>query len=192
MYTEIADDIYVKVSNRGNAIVTYVIPELRITRTFAKNEEKKIKASELRALAWVPGGRTALKHSLIVHDEMLTQELLGALEPEYYYSNQEVKELLLHGSEDQLRDALEFGYEGTKNLIKDTAVNLKLNDVRKREIILEMTGFNVNNAIAINEQSNVNLEPATKTRRAAPLGENDQTNATSGRRDNPYQIKAQN
>lgn len=184
MYKEIDNDVLVSVTNRNNSIVTYVVPELGVRRSFAKGETKKIKASELRSLSWVPGGKAMLKHCLILDNTDLVQELLGAVEPEYYYNEAEVEELLLYGSDDQLRDALEFGYEGTRDLIKHKAVNMKLNDVRKRNIIFEMTGFNVSNAISVNEQSNVVPEEA-KTRRANPIGAAAQTEDSSATPDAP-------
>jgi hypothetical protein len=100
------------------------------------------------------------------------------VQPEYYYSVDDVIQLLLHGSTDQSLDALDFGGDGVKSLIKDKAVELNLNDVRKREIIQEKTGFNVTGAIQANKQSTIVTEE-TKSRRAAPITAADSESITS-------------
>jgi hypothetical protein len=39
-------------------------------------------------------------------------------------------------------------------MLQKTAVEIELNDVKKRKAIQDVTGFNVNNAIMINQESN--------------------------------------
>ena len=158
----------VRVTNRDTSYVGYFIPELNIKRTFSAGEIKELTVEEIRALAWTDGGRSIIKNHLILDNKDLVAELFTSVEPEYYYTAADVVELLLHGSEDQLHDALDFGYDGTTALIKDKAVELKLNDIRKREIILQKTGFDVTGAIRINEESE-RMPEETKTRRAAPI-----------------------
>lgn len=165
---KIANDVIVNVTNRDNSMVGYWIPEMNVKRTFSAGEDKDLSAGELRALAWTKGGRAVIKNHLIIDNVDLVAELLGNVEPEYFYTEADIVNLLLHGTDDQLRDALDFGYEGTTSLIKDKAVDLKLNDIRKREIILEKTKFDVTNAIRINEESEKAITEA-KTRRAAPI-----------------------
>lgn len=165
---KIANDVIVNVTNRDNSMVGYWIPEMNVKRTFNAGEDKDLSAGELRALAWTKGGRAVIKNHLIIDNADLVAELLGNVEPEYFYTEADIVNLLLHGTDDQLRDALDFGYEGTTSLIKDKAVDLKLNDIRKREIILEKTKFDVTNAIRINEESEKAITEA-KTRRAAPI-----------------------
>lgn len=165
---KIANDVVVNVTNRDNSMVGYWIPEMNIKRTFNAGEDKDLTASELRALAWTKGGRAVIKNHLIIDNAELVTELLGNVEPEYFYTEEDIVNLLLYGTEDQLRDALDFGYEGTTSLIKDKAVDLKLNDIRKRDIILEKTKFDVTNAIRINEESEKAIAEA-KVRRAAPI-----------------------
>lgn len=165
---KIANDVIVNVTNRDNSMVGYWIPEMNVKRTFSAGEDKDLSAGELRALAWTKGGRAVIKNHLIINNTDLVAELLGNVEPEYFYTEADIVNLLLHGTDDQLRDALDFGYEGTTSLIKDKAVDLKLNDIRKREIILEKTKFDVTNAIRINEESEKAITEA-KTRRAAPI-----------------------
>ena len=165
---KIANDVIVNVTNRDNSMVGYWIPEMNVKRTFSAGEDKDLSAGELRALAWTKGGRAVIKNHLIIDNAELVAELLGNVEPEYFYTEADIVNLLLHGTDDQLRDALDFGYEGTTSLIKDKAVDLKLNDIRKREIILEKTKFDVTNAIRVNEESEKAVAEA-KVRRAAPI-----------------------
>ena len=187
------DKVIVSVTNRDNSLVGYWIPELNLKRTFNANETKKLDAEELRALAWTKGGRAVIKNHLIIDSKELIAELLGEVEPEYFYTDKDIENLLLHGSEDQLRDALDFGYDGTTETIKDKAVELKLNDVRKRDIILEKTDFNVTNAISINEESEKAVAE-TKVRRAAPLNSDDTpaAEAPARRAASPYKLVTKN
>lgn len=164
----------VRVTNRDTSYVGYYIPELNIKRTFTAGEVKELEAGEIRALAWTDGGRAVIKNHLIVDNKELIKELFTSVEPEYYYTADDIVELLLHGSEDQLHDAIDFGYDGTTALIKDKAVELKLNDIRKRDIILQKTGFDVTGAIRINEESE-KLPEETKSRRAAPINSDGET-----------------
>ena len=72
------------------------------------------------------------------------------------------------------------------------AVELPLNDISKRKAILEMTGFNVDNAIKINEESAEDSKNDNeKTRRLAEKKENKEIKPT-GRRvvisDDKYKV----
>ena len=106
-----------------------------------------------------------------IHNEELLKELLGEVEPEYYYSEDEVKTLLLSGSLEQLQDCLEFAPNGVIDLIKSLAVSLKIDNVSKRKAIQEKTGFNVTRAIEINEETEEEetSKENNQGRRAAPI-----------------------
>lgn len=158
----------VKVTNRDTSYVSYVVQELNgLKRSFQPGETKEIAMSELRALAWSKGGRAVIKNHLIIHNAEAVAELVPDAEPEYFYGVKEVEQLLLSGSLDQLKDALDFAPEGVVSLIKEKAVELKINDLEKRTAILKKTNFNVTKAIEINEESQV-VEEAP-VRRAAPV-----------------------
>ena len=118
-------------------------------------------------------------------DELQThrmlEELLGTVEPEYYYGEEDVKNLLEKGSLDELKDCLDFAPEGTVELVKKAAVETELNDIRKRNAIQEATGFNINSAIEINKETSEERPEETKVRRAsAPKKEDAQV--STGRR----------
>lgn len=168
----IEKDTLIKVKNRDSGTVGYTIPELgNLHRSFSKGETKEITMDELRKLSYISGGKILLQNYLIVQNQDALKELLSDdVEPEYYYGEEEIKKLLLTGSNDQLLDCLEFAPEGVIGLVKDLAVSLKINDISKRNIILEKTGFNVTNAIAINEETiEGEGEEAKSSRRSAPV-----------------------
>lgn len=164
----LTNETIVKVTNRGNSIVGYMIPELHIRRRFAPNETKQLTVNEMRALHAEKGGASIIRNHLIIDNEELVNELIYNVQPEYFYSEQDVVELLVNGSVDQLLDAIDFAPTGVHDIIKTKAVQLKLNDVRKREIIFEKLGFNVTSAIEANAQSEV-VAAEPQGRRAAPI-----------------------
>jgi len=173
------NDQVVKVKNREPGTVGYTIHELNnLRRSFAPKEIKEIKMSELRALSYVPGGLYILKNCLVINEPEAVKELIGEVEPEYFYDEARVKDLLLNGSLDQLLDCLDFAPTGVVDLVKNLAVELKINDIAKREAIKDKTGFNVDSAVKINEETEEKTENSEKTRRAATPA----TTVASGRR----------
>ncbi len=81
-------------------------------------------------------------------------------EPEYFYTEDDIKEILLNGSLDQLEDTLNFAPKGVIDIIKKVAVDLEIPDIRKRDMISEKTGLNISNAIDINHIMSEDSEPA--------------------------------
>ena len=167
----VENNMTVKVTNRDNGSVGYSVPDLGVHRTFQPRESKEISAEELRKLSYLPGGDVIIKEYLIIHNEELLKELLGEVEPEYYYSEEEVKALLLSGSLEQLQDCLDFAPSGVIDLIKSLAVSLKIDNVSKRKAIQDKTGFNVTKAIEINEETDeeTTSKEGAQGRRAAPI-----------------------
>ena len=165
----------VSVTNRNNGFTGYTIPDLNITRTFNIGETKKISLDELKQLQFVEGGDYLLKHCLIINDKNALEVLnMSDVEPEYFYTEAEIKELLTNGSLDQLEDALNFAPEGVIEIIKSMAIKMELPDTRKRKIISDKTGLNIDNAIMVNEvmkeeHSDVTEKAETKVRKAAPI-----------------------
>ena len=160
----------IKVRNRDNGTVGYVVPDLgNLHRSFQPHEEKEITMEELRKLSYLPGGDIILKDYLIIDNKEAIAELLGEVEPEYNYTEEEVKYLLEKGSLDQLKDALDFAPSGVIELIKDLAVKTELNDISKRDAIFKKTGFNVTSAVEFNKEIEGSDEETTQTRRSAPV-----------------------
>lgn len=155
----------IKVTNRDNGRVGYQIPDLYINRIFEPYETKDLTAEEIRKLSYVSGGRVLLKDYLVIDNEELIKEILHSVEPEYFYTEQDIKDLLVNGSLDALKDCLDYAPMGTIDLLKKLAVELPLNDVAKRKAILDMTGFNVDTAIMIEEETKEPTEENNKVRR---------------------------
>ena len=156
----------VRVTNRDNGHVGYKIPDMNnLVRDFSANETKNITVEELKKLAYISGGPTLIRDYLIIDDAEVVKEVLGEVEPEYYYTENDVKNLLLTGSLDALKDCLEFAPKGTIDLVKKLAIEMPLNDITKRKAILEMTGFNVDAAIMVNEETKEESNDTQKVRR---------------------------
>ena len=178
-------DTLIKVLNRDNGRVGYSVPEIGVRRMFMPGETKEIPFHELQKLSWVPGGMGVLKDCLVIQDEEALRSVIGGVEPEYHYTPADVKELLLHGSLDQLKDCLDFAPTGVIELVKSMSVELELNDVQKRKAIFETTGFNVTKAIEINHASKETSEDeaaAPSGRRAAPINASSAESAAPARR----------
>ena len=161
----------IEVRNRDAGSVGYTIPDTGTWRNFAPGETKKIPLSELQALQYVPGGEFTLRELLMVKDSDALSALNITTEPEYFYTESEIKELLTKGTLDQLKDCLDFAPEGVIELIKKIAVETELPDTLKRAAITKKTGFNIDNAIMVNKVMEIPTEEVVeeKVRRAAPI-----------------------
>lgn len=182
-------DKLVKVINKYNGTVGYTIPDLKIHRNFYPGESKEISFNELEQLSYAPGGYAILTEYLEIQDEDAINHLFRKTpEPEYHYSREDIYRLMTTGTLDQFLDCLDFAPESVKEIIKDMAVDLPLNDVSKRNAILDKMGFDVNKAIEIKntEYDGGNGEQQggeqVRSRRAAPLKE---TPSPTGRRYTP-------
>lgn len=162
----------VKVTNRDNGSIGYSIPDLNnLRRVFASGETKEITVEELRKLSFIPGGMNLLRKYLVIDNEQAIEEILGEVEPEYHYTDEDIKTLLEKGSLDQFEDCLNFAPAGVIDLIRKYAIELELNDVKKREMFLEKTGFNITSAIEANKANKEEIEETPKAtgRKATPI-----------------------
>ena len=176
----------IKVVNKYSGVVGYDIPDLHIHRNFFPNESKDITYEELEKLSYVPGGEVILRDYLEITNKEVANALLHKQpEPEYYYSREDVKNLLLSGSLDQFLDCLDFAPSVVLDMVKELAVELPLNDVQKREAIKEKLNFDVSRIIEIKntkfdgDEDNANEAASTKTTRRVTTT---QTPTATGRR----------
>lgn len=189
----IKKDTKIKVVNKFNGTVGYDVPELGVHRNFYPKESKDISFDELEKLSFIPGGDDILKNYLEITDENVVMELFNEKsEPEYHYSEEDVKKLLTVGSLDQFLDCLDFAPDAIKDMIKDMAVELPLNDMAKRNAIQEKLGFDVTKAIEIKNtkydgenEADIQGNDSHSGRRAAPIKSDKTTAAPSGRRYKP-------
>lgn len=144
----IDDNKVVEVVNRDRGGCGYQLPEFNIQRRFAGRETKKIKYGELFALSQSNGGMEIIKDFLFIKDEEARNELGINPEPEYFYTEKDVNNLLSYNvSLPEFLDALDFAPLSVIDMIKDQAVALPLNDTNKMKAILDKTGFDVAEAI---------------------------------------------
>lgn len=162
---------YVTVTNRNNGTTGYTLTN-GFRRQFAIGQSKDVDIAELKELIGIPGGEYILQNYLVIEDQAALSYLNLHTEPEYFYTEKEIKELLLQGSLEQLEDCLNFAPEGVLDLIQSIAIDIKLPDVRKRDLIFKKTGFNISNALMVNqvlEGDNAQVVEEKKTRKAAPI-----------------------
>jgi hypothetical protein len=174
----------IKVTNRDSGRVGYRIPELGVERQFTAKESKDITFDELERLSFIPGGKKMLTDYLVVNNKEALNLLGIDTEPEYFYTKDDVMRIMITGSLDEFLDCLDFAPSGVLDMIKDMAVNLPLNDMEKREAILNKLNFNVTRAIEIkntkfdgDKEENVEEAQNRGTRRTTPVLEE-----ASGRR----------
>lgn len=174
-------DTLIKVRNRSEGSVGYVIPDLgNLNRQFEINETKEISFDELKKLYSVPGGQYILNNCLIIEDKEALKELVGNVEPEYFYTEDDITKLLTTGTLDAFLDFLDFSPQGGIDMAKSLAVTLEISDINKREAIKKKTGFDVTRAIEINKETSEDVQPEAKVRRTPITTEND-----GGRREAP-------
>lgn len=170
------------VKNRSASVVVYSIPEDGIRREFAPGEEKIIGRAELDKLTYQAGGRELMTNFLQIKNVGVREELGIHTEPEYDYSEEQIMELILNGSQDAFLDCLDFAPTGIIDLIKEMSIMLPMTDTRKIEALRNKTGFDVevalkNKAAEAKEDEVPAAEAPTRRvvsstgRRTAPLTE---------------------
>ena len=159
-----------KIKNRSASVVVYSIPDLNIRRRFAPGEIKEISKEEITKLMYQPGGHRLLMNYLQASKEDIKQ--LDVVEPEreYFYSDDEIKNLMKFGPLDEFLDALDWAPEGIIDLFKEYAITLPLTDTQKIEALREKTGFDAGVALKnlkdtqIADSASETIEPVRKRR----------------------------
>ena len=141
------------VTNRSSGRVAYALPELGIqARQFEPGETKKLSEDELTALSYIPGGIALMREYLQVQDEEIRNDLVGHTEPEYNMSQEDVKKLILTGSQDEWLDCLDFAPEGVIDLIRNLSIELPLTDTNKMNSFKEKKGYDLARAIQVHQE----------------------------------------
>ena len=147
------DKTLIKVRNRNNGTTGYQLHDSNVQRRFEVGQEKEIPFGELRELSYIPGGEYILKNLLVIEDTEALKALNLEVEPEYFYDEKKIRELLFnYDNLDAFLDFLDFAPSGALEIAKQIAVNEEVPDTRKREALSEKTGFNINAAIDLNKQ----------------------------------------
>lgn len=137
------------ITNKSAGRTVYLIKEDNIRRIFYPGETKKnIPVSELEKLIQQPGGLSLLYNRLFIDDPEVVEYLInGKPVPEYWLTAEKMPDWMNSCSLEEFQDALDFAPNGTKDLIKQFAVSLPLNDYSKRQAIKDQLGFDVTTAI---------------------------------------------
>ena len=181
----VRDNELIPVQNLTASVVSYIVPETNNVRHFSGQQLRKdISAGELRALYATKGGRVLIEDYLGIRNKELAAEFnisMDVFEHEYSWTQDKVDEVLQRGSIDMLKDALEFGPEGIKQLIIDRAVELRIPDNNKLAAINEFTGRDVSNMIKLDTELEDPQEEKT-TRKGRRVTSNTSNTQQSQRR----------
>lgn len=177
----LSKDTLVKITNRFDGMAGYKVADLGVRRLFMSGETKEVTVDEIRKLSYSNGGLELLQNYFVLDNAELVAEILGTVEPEYYYNEGDVKNLLEKGSLAELQDCLDFAPKGTIDIVKKVAVETELNDIQKRQAILDETGFNVTAAVMVNRETSEEGAEEEKSRRVVKNTSSVVEN-TSGRR----------
>ena len=158
-----------RVVNRSSGTVVYLIPNLGIRRSIAAGQSIIVPKSEIEALSFTEGGLELIRNYLFLEDEETLDELGVHREPEYYMDEKKVIDLLKNKSLDEFKDALDFAPDGVKDMIRDLAVSLPLNDYAKRKALKDQRDFDVDAAIDMDQaqKAETGVEEAPQVRRTA-------------------------
>lgn len=164
----ITDETLISVRNRARGNVGYTLDN-NFHRDFAYGETKKVPFKELRELSYAPGGQYALDNYLVVEDKEALELLNMNVEPEYFYSEESIRDLLFNAEIPAFEDFLDFAPKGAIDIAVNLAVKEEIPDVRKRELLSKKSGININNAIMVNKVMDEEEaeEEAPKQRRVA-------------------------
>lgn len=113
-----------------------------------KGDTLLVPKEEVLQLSYTKGGDILLREYLKL-EETVREELNIETELEYDFSLEDIVRSLKEDNVEELREHLEYAPQGVVDLYLKTAVDLKLDSHEKRELIQEITGFNVNGAIEL-------------------------------------------
>lgn len=131
---ELKGDYMVQVGSGSPYVVAYFVNEgnLNVHREFrpmtdGKMDIKYIPFEELFYLNNAPGGREIIFEKLYIKDPLVREALdLPTIEeaPEFGYTKEDVKKVLLEGTDDEVLDMYDFGPERMAEITKSLLVEL--------------------------------------------------------------------
>lgn len=143
------DETMVIIRNLTDMPVAYRVPSLGdLRRELPPRASIRVKAGELRQLNYERGGSLLLHDYINVGNVELAREF-GVSDDtvEYNWTIEDVDKALTTDDLDVLRDAMDFAPEGIKQTIADRAVELKIPDSNRRNIISSATGLDIDSMI---------------------------------------------
>lgn len=143
-----------EIESKYNGYLTVKDPNSSINREFPYCGFKmKLTKEELESISYVNGGRYILENYLIIKDPEIIKALQLNLEYEDSFTKEQLKDLLLNGTIENLQDTVNFAHEGTIMLLKDLALELEINDIRKIELIGKALGINIQSIKELDKES---------------------------------------
>jgi hypothetical protein len=144
---ELQDNLMVEVTNNSTGSVSYYSEFSRTLRKWDKpNSTKKISLEELRELVGSSGGYELLENFLLIKNMEVREDLGLPVNKEYMLDEKEIK-AVLKKSVDVLETTLENTSDSIKEKIAQSAIDTKLSDLDRLEIIKEYSGVDVLTAI---------------------------------------------
>lgn len=142
-------DYPVRVANVARRKVSYVLPELNgTTRNFApaplsgKPEIKIVTFHELYLLHNSPGGAKLIYENLQIKDNDVRTALDLPTDPEFDYSIDDIRKLMVDGTKEEILDALDFGpfyiAQWMKNSLATETVNISYDKIKFFESLFRM------------------------------------------------------
>lgn len=163
----------VSVRSRTEGSVAYKLDSLRVARSWPKSGSVlQISIDELKELMVCPGGEYILRNLVIIEDEAARIEILGAeVQPEYNYTEDEIKYLLYEAEDNALLDCLDYAPVGVLELIKEFSLEKMPNTTAKIKAINQKLNINLNKIIEMmrDDADEINNQPAINGRRTAPV-----------------------
>lgn len=157
-----------KVTNRSAHRVVYTISN-GPRRVFNPGETLEVSAEELTQLFYQPGGKALLNDCLMIARVGREQlDWFEEVQPEYDYTEKEIKSIMLNGSMDEFLDMLDFAPEGVITLVKEYSLSLPLSDMNKMEAIKQQTGFDIAQAIRHKQAVDKELNGGNAAEEVAP------------------------
>jgi hypothetical protein len=152
----------VEVINNSTGSVSYYSELSRMHRKWDKPEsKKKISLEELRELVSASGGYELLENFLLIKDIDVREELGLPVNKEYMLDDKEIK-ALLKKSVDTIETTLENTSEAIRDKIAQAAIDTKLSDLDKLEVIQEHSGVDVLSAIKEKKEEEKEAKATTK------------------------------
>lgn len=163
----------VPVRSRTEGSVAYKLDSLRVARSWPKTGSVlQISIDELKELMVQPGGEYILRNLVIIEDEEARIEILGAeVQPEYNYTEDEIKYLLYEAEDNALLDCLDYAPIGVLELIKEYSLEKMPNTTAKIKAINQKLNINLNKIIEMmrDDDDDTAKQPTTNSRRTAPV-----------------------
>lgn len=174
---KITDKTLVEVINTSTGSVSYKPEMSNIARKWERqNAVKKVELGELKDLVTTTGGYTLLAEDILLIKDNTIREILGLEElSAYAKTGAEIKDMLLTCSKATLVDFVENCTQDMLDAVVKTAIDIKLSDLNKLQVIELYSGVKVVDCIKEEaeekDKPEVKASGATKRKPRQPKAE---------------------